>query len=88
MSWSHRILLQKFVSSVVCFVKEKKDCFIIFLSNFKIMNECKKPFEDLKRCNYNGRVLLNSLLDTEFLTFVNEIVLVLGTFISMYNEVK
>lgn len=86
MSWSHRILLQKFVSSVVCFVKEKKD--LIFLSNFKIMNECKKPFEDLKRCNYNGRVLLNSLLDTEFLTFVNEIVLVLGTFISMYNEVK
>lgn len=52
------------------------------------MNECKKPFEDLKRCNYNGRVLLNSLLDTEFLTFVNEIVLVLCTFISMYNEVK
>lgn len=40
------------------------------------MNECKKPFEDLKRCNYTGRVLLNSLLDTEFLTFVNEIVLV------------
>lgn len=76
MSWSHRILLQKFVSSVVCFVKEKKDFLIIFLSNFKIMNECKKPFEDLKRCNYNGRVLLNSLLDTEFLTFVNEIVLV------------
>lgn len=58
------------------------------MSNFKIMNECKKPLEDLKRCNYNGRVLLNSLLDTEFLTFVNEIVLVLGTFISMYNEVK
>lgn len=55
------------------------------MSNFKIMNECKKPFEDLKRCNYNGRVLLNSLLDTVFL---NEIVLVLGTFISMYNEVK
>lgn len=52
------------------------------------MNECKKPFEDLKRCNYKGRVLLNSLLDTEFLTFVNEIILVLGTFISMYNEVK
>lgn len=52
------------------------------------MNECKKPLEDLKRCNYNGRVLLNSLLDTAFLTFVNEIVLVLGTFISMYNEVK
>lgn len=68
------------------FCERKKD--LIFLSNFKIMNECKKPFEDLKRCHYNGRVLLNSLLDTEFLTFVNEIVLVLGTFISMYNEVK
>lgn len=70
------------------FCERKKDFIIIFLSNFKIMNECKKPFEDLKRCNYNGRVLLNSLLDTVFLTFVNEIVLVLGTFISMYNEVK
>lgn len=43
------------------------------------MNECKKNIT---------AVLLNSLLDTEFLTFVNEIVLVLGTFISMYNEVK
>lgn len=56
------------------FCERKKD--LIFLSNFKIMNECKKPFEDLKRYNYNGCVLLNSLLDTEFLTFVNEIVLV------------
>lgn len=48
----------------------------------------KNRLKTWKRCNYNGRVLLNSLLDTEFLTFVNEIVLVLGTFISMYNEVK
>lgn len=40
------------------------------------MNVKKKPFEDLKRYNHYGRVLLNSLLDTEFLTFVNEIVLV------------
>lgn len=67
---------------VVCFVKEKK------IFNFKIMNECKKLFEDLKRCNYNGCVFLNSLLDIEFLIFVNEIVFVLGIFIFMYNEVK
>lgn len=38
------------------------------------MNECKKPFEDLKGSNHNDRVLLNCRMDT----FKYRNVLVLG----------
>lgn len=38
------------------------------------MNDCKKPFEDLKGSNHNDRVLLNCRMDT----FKNRNVLVLG----------